>query len=303
MRKIIDSHMHLGDIFHENKNITFKTGIEKGGFFDPFTEVEESGYTKYLIAEKQEEQNKVIDAGQFRVWQGTLENTVADMEFSGVVKAVALPCLPNTTFDEYLAASRLDDRIIPFAAADMRLTIPQLEEKLAKDIARGARGLKLHPIIQNVSLEDDRMAAATEVFGKKGLPVVIHVGIGSYYRPDSPWAKVTNPEFGDPKYFYAFAKRFPQYTLVAAHSCWIAEDLAKHTAGLDKIYVDTSFCPAHLVQKGVEVLGVDKIMYGTDYPFSSMECCAKIIEDAFPDNPEIQEQIFYKNAARLLNLE
>lgn len=302
MRKIIDIHMHLGDIFHENKNITFKTGIKKGGFFDPFTEVEESGYTKYLIAEEQEEQNKVIDAGQFRVWQGTLENTLADMEATGVVKAVALPCLPNTTFEEYLAASMLDDRIIPFTGADLTLSIPEMEKKLEKDIARGAKGLKLHPIIQNVSLEDDRMAAATELFGKKGLPVNIHVGIGSYYRPDSPWAKITNPEFGDPKYFYAFAKRFPQYTLIAAHSCWIAEDLAKNTAGCDKVYVDTSFCPATLVQKGVEVLGADKVMYGTDYPFSSMECCARIIEDAFPDDPEMREKIFYKNAAKILGL-
>lgn len=302
MRKIIDAHMHIGDIFHENKNITFKTGIKKGGFEDPFTAVEESGYTKYLIAEEQEEQNKVIDAGQFRVWQGTLENTLADMEASGVVKCVALPCLPNTTFEEYLAASMLDDRVVPLTGADMTLSIPEMEKKLEKDIARGAKGLKLHPIIQNVSLEDDRMAAATEVFGKKGLPVTIHVGIGSYYRPDSPWSKVTNPLFGDPKYFCAFVKRYPDYKFVAAHSCWIAETLVKDADGAGNVWVDTSFCPAHFVQSGVEILGRDKVMYGTDYPFSSMECCAKIIEAAFPDNPEMQADIFYNNAAKLFNI-
>lgn len=302
MRKIIDAHMHIGDIFHENKNITFKTGIKKGGFDDPFTVVEESGYTKPLIAEKQEEQNKVIDAGQFRVWRGTLENTLSDMEFTGVVKCIALPCLPNTTFEEYLAASGLDDRVVPLTGADMTVSIPEMEKKLEKDIALGARGLKLHPIIQNVSLEDDRMAAAAEVFGKKGLPITIHVGIGSYYKPDSPWTKITNPLFGDPKYFCAFAKRFPNYKLVAAHSVWIAEDLAKNTDGCYNVYADTSFSPATAVRKAVEVMGRDKVLYGTDYPFSSMECCAKIIEDAFSEDPEMQADIFYNNAAKLFNL-
>lgn len=295
--------MHLGDGFHESKNITFKTGIKKGGFDDPFTALEESGYTKELIADTEEEQNKVIDAGQFRTWQGTLENALAEMEAAGVIKAVALPELPNTTFEEYLAASLLDDRIIPFTGVDLRLSIPEMEKKLEADIARGAKGLKLHPIMQNVSLEDDRYAAATEVFGKRGMPVNIHVGIGSYYRPDSPWSKVTNPLFGDPKYFYAFAKRFPDYVLIAAHSCTIAEDLAKNTAGCDNVYVDTSFCSADLVRKGVELLGEDRVMYGTDYPFSSMVFCVKIIDDAFPNNEDIREKLFYKNSARILGLE
>ena len=48
--RIIDFHTHLGDIFHENKNIAFKRpGIvphEDG--FDPFKDLEESGFTRPL---------------------------------------------------------------------------------------------------------------------------------------------------------------------------------------------------------------------------------------------------------------
>lgn len=302
MRKIIDIHMHIGDIFHENKNITFKTGIKKGGFDDPFIACEASGYTEELIAPEQEDQNKVIDAGQYRVWQATLENTLADMEEAGVVKACALPCFPNTTFEEYLAASKMDDRIIPFAGVDLALSIPDLKAKLKKDIERGAKGLKIHPILQKTPLDDERFTEAAKVFGEAGLPINVHVGMGTYYRPDSPWAEYNVPELGHPKYIYAFARKFPEYTIISAHSCWICEDVYENTKGLNNIYVDTSFCPAVLVKRGVELLGPDKVMFGTDYPFGSFEFNARIVEAAFPDDPEMREKVFYGNAAKILNL-
>ena len=42
---------------------------------------------------------------------------------------------------------------------------------LKRDIIRGAKGLKLHPILQNVPLTDERTYAAVEVFGEMGLPI------------------------------------------------------------------------------------------------------------------------------------
>ena len=66
----IDFHTHLGDIFQENKNIAFKRpGIvphEDG--FDPFKDLEESGFTRPLIVPDQKAQNVLIDAGQYRIW-------------------------------------------------------------------------------------------------------------------------------------------------------------------------------------------------------------------------------------------
>lgn len=71
MRRIIDSHGHIGDIFHENKNITFKTNISKGNYEDPFIACECSGYKVPLIPKNLDE---LIKAGQYRCWEWTLEN-------------------------------------------------------------------------------------------------------------------------------------------------------------------------------------------------------------------------------------
>ena len=160
MKRIIDSHAHLGDIFHENKNITFKTNVKKGDYEDRFIRLEESGFTQPLFTGAPDDLAKVIDGGQYRCWESTLEQLTAQMDLSDMAGVVLLPCLPNTTFEEYLAASKLEPRIFPFTGADFSLPVDDMVKKLRKDIERGAKGLKLHPILQNVRLLDDRMTAA-----------------------------------------------------------------------------------------------------------------------------------------------
>jgi hypothetical protein len=198
MKMIIDFHAHLGDIFHESRNISFKTNIKKGTYDDPFVECERSGYTKPIIGAGPDDAVKIIEAGQYRSWEWTLENMTRDMDTleadSGArVFATLLPILPNTSFEEYLAASKLDERLIPFSSIDFNLSELQIKEKLKKDIARGAKGLKIHPTLQNISLADPKTDVGVCVFGEANLPIITHVGTNPYYTPDKPYK--TNPEF------------------------------------------------------------------------------------------------------------
>ena len=133
--RIIDFHTHLGDIFHENKNIAFKRpGIvphEDG--FDPFKDLEESGFTRPLIVPDQKAQNVLIDAGQYRIWdRANIYTTGEMMDRCGVNYVVSLPIMPNTSFEEALAASRLDSRYIPFTCPDFDLTDDEMMEKLKR---------------------------------------------------------------------------------------------------------------------------------------------------------------------------
>lgn len=301
MVKILDIHTHVGDIFHENRSITFKTNIKKGDYEDPFIEVERSGYTKPLIVKDEKDHQRLIDAGQYRVWECTMENFGNDMTEDHVDYACLLPVLPNTSFEEYLAVSKLDSRFIPFTCPDFSLSIPELEKKLELDIQRGAKGLKIYPILQNVSLEDPKVEAAVEVFGKANIPTIFHVGVTSYYGPDKDYP--TNPEFGDPQYFYDFAPRFSKYPLIAAHCCLLAEDFAKNTKGLDNVYTDTTMCSAELMQQGVKYIGEDKVLFGTDYPFGTFKYSIEEVKRAFADDERMMNKVFFENAAKILHLE
>ena len=300
MKRIIDSHAHLGDIFHENKNISFKTNVKKGDYEDRFIRLEESGFTQPLFTGAPDDLEKVIDGGQFRCWESTLEQLTSQMDESDMAGVVLLPCLPNTTFEEYLAASMLEPRIIPFTGADFSLSSDDMVKKLRKDIERGAKGLKLHPILQNVNLLDERMAAAAEVFWENDLPVLTHVGIGQYYHDPCPWP--VNNQNGDPADFFEFCNRYPGKVIIGGHMAAWAQDIVDNVKDISNVYADTSFCSAEFARKAVEVMGAEHILYGTDYPFTHEKYNIAVIEEAFADDAETKDLVFYGNIARLLHL-
>jgi hypothetical protein len=298
-RRIIDSHAHLGDIFHENRNITFKTNVKKGDYEDRFITLEESLFVAPLFTGDPNDLQLIIDGGQFRCWEATLENTSRQLDECNMAGFVALPVLPNTTFEEYLAASKLDPRIIPFTAADMFLPIDEMQAKLKKDIGRGAKGLKLHPILQNVRLTDDRMVAAAEVFKEVDLPVVVHIGEGTYYSEDKDYP--VNSKFGAMADFFTFAQICKDQPLIAAHCAAFAAPLMDGCKGLDNIYADTSFCSIELAREAVNIMGTEHVLFGTDYPFTNESFNIEVIETAFEDDPVTKDKVFYANIAKLLH--
>lgn len=300
MRRIIDSHAHLGDIFHENRNISFKTNVKKGEYEDRFIELEESLFTKPLFTGDPRDLQLVIDGGQYRCWEATLENTSRQLDECEMAGIVMLPCLPNTTFEEYLAASKLEPRIIPFTAADMLVPMDEMLAKLKKDIGMGAKGLKLHPVLQNVPMTDDRMIAAAKLFGEVNLPVVVHVGEGTYYSEDKDYP--VNSKFGAVPDFFEMAHILKDQVLIAAHCAAFADALMEGTKGLENVYADTSFCHVEGARHAVNVMGSDRVLFGTDYPFINLKYGVEVIDQAFADDPVTKDKVFYGNIATLLHL-
>ena len=302
-KRIIDSHAHIGDIFHESRNITFKTNVMKGDYEDPFIDCERSGYTAPLIPESMEDLANLINAGQYRCWEWTLENLTLELDTHPDVKGIVmLPIWPNQTFEEYLAASKLEPRIIPFTTCVLDMPQGEMTKKLRSDIDRGARGLKLHPTIQNVPLDDPRTEAAVKVFLEAGLPVLTHCGANPYYLDDSPFSKLTTPGFSDFPLVMDFCHKWKDANIIVAHCCSDVGDLYEAARGLDNVYTDTSMCSAENMRLGVELLGEDKILFGTDVPFGSFHYSVMELEKAFADRPETLDKVGYSNMATLMKL-
>lgn len=310
--RILDSHAHVGDIFHENKNITFKTNIQKAEYDDPFIACERSGYKTALFpADVMADPEKMgpfltrlIKSGQYRCWESTLENLTAELDAHPEVKYVAmLPIWPNQTFEEYWAASKLEDRIIPFTTCVLDMDIADMCNKLRYDIERGARGLKLHPTIQNVALDDPRIEAAMCVFKEADLPVLTHCGANAYYTDDDPHSKESNPMFSDfETAVVPWCHKWCDQPLIVAHSASCCEVLYEGVKDLDNVWTDTSMCSAELMRKAVELLGEDKVLFGSDAPFGSFHYSVGALIEAFGDNPELLDKVAYTNFAKLIKL-
>lgn len=54
--------------------------------------------------------------------------------------------------------------------------------------------------------------------------------------------------------------------------------------------------------ESVERLGEDKVLFGTDYPFSSLHDALREVDRAFPEESPRKDRLLYGNAARLLKL-
>ena len=304
MRKVIDIHAHLGDVLHSAKNVTWKLGVGHGDFPNPFQKLEDADFNVPLLSSV-DEVPMLYDATEKLLAENTLENLTNSLNSENVTYVVLYPVQPNTNFEEYLAASYFEPRILCFTCAEFSWSIPEMTAKLEQDISRGAKGMKVHPIVQNIRLDDPRIHAAVEVFGKRKMPVIFHCGVNDYYHEDNPAPRA--PENGDVKYFIDFVSQYPDFVFIAGHAGGLMggemEILRDNWNKFgDHVYVDTTFRSAGDIRKMVDYFGAEKVLYGTDYPFSKYKGSIKQVEDAFPDDQETREKILYKNAARILKI-
>jgi len=219
-----------------------------------------------------------------------------------------MPIMPNTSFEETLAASKLEPRLIPFTCPDFSLPDDEMIKKLKFDILKGAKGCKIHPIIQNIPITDKRCRKVIELFGNLMLPVTYHCGVNDYYKADSPHLPKTNLQYGDIKYTLELLDMYPDYILIPAHgggSCGGEMEILAETAaakGCKNIYVESSHRGVDGMRKMLELFGEDRIMFATDWPFDTCTWSVKYAAEAFKADAGTADKFFYANAARLLRI-
>ena len=103
--------------------------------------------------------------------------------------------------------------------------------------------------------------AAWEVAEKRGLVITLHL--------------VKDAALSDPKnlsYIIDHAKRYPHATLILAHAArafaaWTGIEAIDSVAGLDNVWYDfSSVCESPAMLRILQRAGVEKCMWGSDYP-------------------------------------
>lgn len=302
---IIDFHAHLGDIFKDARNVIYKLDLKPADMPDPFTVREERGFKGPFITEDTDEAlREFIDVNHERCRTNTLENMQREMDECGIDYICVLPIMPALSFEDYEVAHMVEPRCIPFTCIDYRLG-KDAGKKLLEDSEKGAYALKLHPILSKRALDDPLTEEALRYWAETGKPVTSHCGAGMYYYPEINDQYAT-PEFGDLAHLVECARRHPEINFVAAHCGGTAagniERLAKLSQGLDNVYADTSFRSHEDIELMIELLGRERIMFGTDYPFGSYKRQVEQVMIATEGDPELRNLVFFENANRLLHI-
>ena len=192
---IIDMHSHLGDIlYHCGSHVISMEGLPDRNLFDTgfkFRNLFDAGFYAALIHYKHQGKQPphlVREWGTYsnrqRNFAASVENMQKSLDASGVTQTCCLPIPPYVTFEDIKAAD--DTRIIPFTGIDFTKEY-DLENTLAHHVQEGAKGMKLHPIVQKVALSDPRLREAVEIFSVYDLPILFHSGVTSYYHGKEKW--------------------------------------------------------------------------------------------------------------------
>jgi len=134
---------------------------------------------------------------------------------------------------------------------------PNVEAEINRVLTLGLRGIKIHPDFQKYNIDHPLMFPIYEAIEGR-LPILFHIGD---YRMD----------FSNPVRLSKILDSFPKLTAIAAHlgGYRVWDDWGRTLIGRN-VYIDTSSSLMFLDQeKATNIIrshGVDKVLFGTDYP-------------------------------------
>ncbi len=213
--------------------------------------------------------------------------------------------------DQYIAryVAAHPDTLLGFLSVDP--TQPGWERELEDGHkGLGLRGVKLLPMYAGFSPADERLDPLWQYATRHRLPVLLHTG--TTFVAQAPL------EYTLPRHLDRVATRFPEVPIIMAHlghpyegECVVT--VRKHP----NVYADVSalhYRPFQLYHSLmlVQEYGVwDKVLFGTDYPFTNVNASidgirklnAMLEGTALPRlNPEAIERMIYRDTLALLGL-
>ncbi len=301
---IIDIHSHIGDILYPNGgDLIYRKSVKKRLFFDIIS-LSESGLHAGVPGISDEwlyrfTFNGITKASRARNATATLENNRTSMDRTGVTHTVCMPIPPHVVFDDLRRARKADPGIIPFTGIDFK-NLQNLQDTLKIDVEKGAMGLKLHPIIQKVPLNDKRTFQVVEAFAVHHLPVLFHCGISSYYldqeretREDASYGNIGSAE--------KLVAAFPDVPFIAGHAgLFQYQEVIDRLSGYDNVHVDISFqSPSH-IECLLRAFGPERILFASDWPYGRRTTAVNAVKKACNGDMGLENRILYQNARELL---
>lgn len=183
----------------------------------------------------------------------SMEDTIALMNKHHVEQAMVFP-IPHALFDvkrsnAYIleAYHEYPTRLIPFC---------RIDENLEQNLSKGFRGVKLHLLYEKLEIKAIKRELRT--MEDAGVPLMLHALFKDKVKQVKDILKIA-----------------PNLKLILAHMgrghLYTGEQVVENAIGLksySNVYMDTSTVgdPKAIIN-ACEILGYDRILYGSDYPF------------------------------------
>jgi hypothetical protein len=229
---------------------------------------------------------------------GTVDGLLRSMDAARIEKSV-LACIAThggqtenilTWCDEVRS-----DRILPFPS--VHPYDPNWPRWLRRIVDAGFRGIKLHPLYQDVDPLDARCIELYHAVADAGRAMLFHSGDDLRFLGDHRCA---------PARMLTIRDRVPTLQMILAHlgGFWASTEFTRGGLGSD-VYIDTSHTiPSEPSETFARILREHRtrVMFGTDAPWQDPVSELAKLRAAVPD-PALLDDVLWNNAARLLGLE
>ena len=191
-----------------------------------------------------------------------------------------------------------------FAASDPVVLGGEAGARHLRELAEGhgARGIKIHPVLQGFMPDDPRMEPIYRTCVELDLLVLSHSG-----------AAKAGARYGEPRSFAPLLGTFPELKLIMAHlggASW------ERTADFARAFPHVTFDLCEIIEwvgapnaptvtqlaRLIRDVGPDRVMLGTDFPWYDLGRTADLVMDLPVLTIEEREAILGANAARILRL-
>ncbi len=226
--------------------------------------------------------------------EGTVDDLIERGSRAGVdkfiVQSVATVPEQVESINKFICDSvnRHSDRLIGFGA--IYPGYGNVKDEINNIISSGLRGVKLHPDFQHFYIDSpEAYQIYEEVEGK--LPVLMHMGDSRY-------------DYSAPERLLKVLSQFPGLTIIGAHFAgWSLWDESTELLKDQDMYVDCSSSlyamSSEHAEKLIREFGVDKVLWGTDYPMWTAEEELELFNKINLTDEE-REKILSGNALRVL---
>jgi predicted TIM-barrel fold metal-dependent hydrolase len=236
-----------------------------------------------------------------------IERTIFYIKKAGIDKVVLLPVNSKENLIVKEWYNEAPNIFIPFYNPPEKIREEVNEKEVIEEAIKlkGYKGFKIMLSFRKKMLNDKLLFPTLEIATKYNIPVLMHSG----YPP--PGTKKNVLTYSNPIVIDEFINSFPKAKIIIAHMGFPWTDIAIALATqYPNIYLDISnltyMMPDHLKNlliQAKEIMGVDKILFGTDGFLPEMiEIGVNYFNDVnFLTKNEITK-IFGKNAQKVLNL-
>ena len=163
----------------------------------------------------------------------------------------------------------------------------------------GLQGIKLHPDMQKFNLDDPRMMPLYRGAAERGLTMLFHVGDERYdYSAPERLARVMDaiPDLKVHAAHFGCCRIWDRRPVVMAAQVLKGANVAFDTSSTLK------WAPKDVVLYLIDQLGIDHIMWGTDFPmWSPSDEIERFL--ALGLSHEDNQKVFYDNFARFYHVE